>query len=310
MKKPLKIRLGIALGILCGLSIQCFNPNLPTVVVVSPEPGVPVVAPALPHDQFVEVNVPLPGCGAAAFPVDPRTFTATLLGMHDGKVVNEEDVTSLFGSAVLDPDTGAYAWEGNVPLPDYGEYEMAFSVTNEQGPGSGLLELSLGPPVNEFPGGWYLMSLSSMAQSPAECLGPQILLAVVHSVIKDLVFPLTLPSAEEILDADNAYPISLRINPMMPSIPMVLRVDEQANEILMDGPDEFTYNLSGEFPYPGLDCIIKAAIDGVLKDLDPQDPDGRLTLDLSVDAVPGGECVLVPAGDECALILGLDADVD
>lgn len=310
MKIRTNIRLMMALAVLCSLSTRCFNPNLPTVVVVSPEADASVIAEVLPLAQAVEVNVPLPGCGAAAFPVDPETFTATLQGMLDGKVVSEEDVTPLFGTGVADPATGTIGWAGDVPLEGYGEYAIAFSVENEHGPGTGLLRLRVEQPLAEFPGGWFLLSLSSMDQSPADCLGPQLLLDLIHPVIKDLVFPVTLPTAQEVLEADNAYPLTLTINPMMPSIPLVLRVDEPANRFLMDGPDAFTYNLAGAFPASGLDCVLTAAIDGLLDDIDPQDPDGRLTLDLTVEAVPGGECVLIPAGDDCALILGLDGDVE
>jgi len=296
--------------LLCVVSFHCFDPNLPFLRVVSPAPETFVAAPALPYLQPVEARVPLPGCGAAVFAADPETFAAALRVLDDGTVFSEEDVTAAFGAPATDPGIGETAWSCEVALPAFGEYEILLSVGNERGTGTALAKVSVMPPAAAFPGGWYLMSLSSMEQEPARCLAPQALLDLLHPVIKDLVFPVTLPSAGEILAAGNAFPLNIALPSPLPSIPVVLRVDEEAGGVRMDGPDDFRFNLSGLLPFPGLDCVLHASIEGGFHDLDPADPDGRLAMNLTVEPVPGGDCSLVPAGEDCVLVFGLDGDTE
>ena len=77
----------------------------------------------------------------------------------------------------------------------------------------------------------------------------------------------------------------------------------------MDGPEGYTIDLGGLMPIPGLDCIVTADIDGVFDDLEPGDPDGFLTWDVSVEPGPGGDCSLISSGGSCTLIMNLDGDV-
>ena len=79
--------------------------------------------------------------------------------------------------------------------------------------------------------------------------------------------------------------------------------------ILMDGPDDYTIDLTGLAPIPGFDCVITASADGVFDDLDPDDIDGSLTIGItSVQASPGGTCNLNPPSGDCELGIGMDAD--
>ena len=309
MKGRALIRAGLVLALIVVLPIHCVDPNLPVFDIVSPEQGAQFVADAPPHTLTVEVRVPLPGCGASVFPVAPETFDARLTGRNDCDVFHEEDVTAAFGDAVADPETGAYTWNGEIELPAFGEYTLDLTIANEQGDGSGRLDLRLEPPVSEFPGGSFFLSLSCIHQEPASCLAPNIISELILPVIEDLIFPATFPSGAEILDHGNAYPMTIVPGQLpIPPIDLVLSLDEAGNDILMDGPDDFTFDLTGQLPVPGLDCIITADLTGALHDTDPADVDGALSGALTIEASPGGECALPSVGGECSLILGLDLD--
>lgn len=303
------LRLSICLGLLCLLSVHCFDPNLPGIQILLPETDTALVGDAPPFSTEVEVLVPLPGCGAASYPVDPETFRAVLERVEDGKTIWEEDVSQALGAGVLDPETAAFAWSGEVELPAFGEYTLRFSVQNERGQGTAARDLRAEQTATLFPGGDLLLSFSSLGQDPAGCLAPEPLLGLIHPVIKDLVFPVDLPSGAEILASGNAYPLTIGLPNPIPSIRVVLHVDETSNDILMDGPDDYTINLNGLLPIPDLDCIITAAMDGGFHDLDPTDVDGMLIGDLTVETAPGGTCSLVPSGDGCFLLIGLDGDL-
>ncbi len=308
MKRNRYVRLGIVMGTLCLLSMHCSDPNLPLISIVQPDQDAVIVEPDVPSLQYVEVNVPVPGCGATTYPVYPETFTATRSTLDDGKVVLEEDITADLCDGVPDPDTGAYTWSGDAEFPDFGEYQVLFSIENERGQGEETLTLRIEQPVGVFQGGTFYLSFSSLGQDPSDCLASQALLDLIHPVFQDLIFPVDLPSGAEILASGNAYPWTLDLPRPIPSVHALLGLDEENNDIRIDGPDDYTVDISGLLPIPGLECILTIALEGLFDDVEPYDPDGVLSGALTVEASPGGECVLIPSSENCSLILGLDLD--
>ena len=309
MRKTGGIKLGISLLVMLFLAIHCADPNLPKFQFLSPVQNAVIVEGNLPYALDVEVAVAQPGCGATTYPIDPSTFQATLQGLTDGEVVLEQDVTGDFGEGILDPQTGRYTWSGTVDLPDNGEYRIVFLVTNDIGQGTGILNLRLEVPAADFPGGTFLMSVSNMAQAPASCFINQGLIGIILGLVQNITFPLDLPSGAEILASGNSYPITINLPFPLSPVDVLLSLDEPNNDILMDGPDDYTLDFSGLVPLPGFDCIITAGADGVFDDLDPDDLDGFLTIGITnVQAAPGGTCSLsTPTGD-CDLTVFMDAD--
>jgi hypothetical protein len=283
---------------------------LPKISVISPEQNAVFVAGSGPFLLDAEVRVPLPGCGAKTYPIEPTSFTATLQGLLDGEPAGDPiDVTADFGEGVLDPGTGEYVWTGAVSLPTFGEYELFFTISNARGQGANNVLFRLEQTVTGFSGGMYTMTVSSLGQNPASCLIPNIMLGAITTIIKNIWFMQFLPSGADILANGNAYPLTLELPSPLSWVDVILSLDELNNDILMDGPPDYTIDFTGMVPGLPLDCVITASADGMFNDIDPVDPDGLLTVQiLDVQASPGGTCNLSPPAGDCALIVGIDAD--
>jgi len=310
MRRKYACKMGISLFIMCLMAIHCANPNLPIFMMISPSQNDVIPQDSAPYSLEVEVDVPLPGCGATTFPIDPATFSATLIGLLDGDVISEQDVTENFGEGVLDPQTGKHTWNGTVEIAAFGSYRIDFSVSNETGEGIGNLYFRLEQTVALFPGGSFLFHVSSLGQDPANCLLPNGLLPIILGIVGGTNFPLTLPSGADILASGNAYPITIGLPFPLGNVDAVLSLDEPNNDIVIDGPDDYTIDLTGLVPPPltGFDCVITASAEGVMDDIDPNDLDGSLTIGITdVQASPGGTCTLSPPSGACDLIVGLDA---
>jgi len=309
MKARNAVRIGICLISFCFLTIHCADPNLPRITIVSPEQNAVIQSSAVPYSlDDVELSVPVPGCGATTVPVDPETFSATLTRLVDGEVLPPEtDVTSSF-DYILDSETGAYTYTGTVELADFGDYQIHFTIQNVTGEGANTLIFRLEPTVEEFPGATLTMSVSSLKQQPASCLFSDLVLPIIYGIIKPKTFELTLPSGADM--AGGPYFLYISLPMPLGDIPVWLSLDVLNNDILIDGPDIYTIDLTGLAPIPGFDCMITASADGVFNDIDPNDPDGSLTIGITdVQPSPWGEgCTLSPPTGDCALIVGMDGD--
>jgi len=310
MKARNAVRIGICLISFCFLTIHCADPNLPRITIVSPEQNAVIQSSAVPYSlDDVELSVPVPGCGATTVPVDPDSFSATLTRLVDGEVLPPEtDVTSSF-DYILDSETGAYTYTGTVELADFGDYQIHFTIQNVTGEGANTLIFRLEPTVAEFPGAMLTTSVSSLKQQPANCLFPDLLVPIIYGIIKPKTFELNLPSGADIL-ANTPYPLWIFLPNPLGDILVGLSLDPAKNDILIDGPDDHTIDLTGMAPLPGFDCMITASADGVFNDIDPNDPDGSLTIGIiDVQPSPWGEgCTLSPPTGACALLVGMDGD--
>lgn len=305
------LQLTVSLSVLCLMALHCTDPNLPRIKLVDPPQGSVIVQEGVPYALPVEVSVPLPGCGATTFPVDPDSFTAVLSQIRDGQTLYETDITSSFARS-QDPQTQTWTWTASLELSSFGDYQIAFTIQNERGSGANTLGFRLEQAVAALPGGTYWMGISSLKQAPSNCLLPDVLLGVIYGLIKDVRFLLTLPSGQDILDSGNAYPLTIPLPYPLGNIDVLLSLDEAANDILIDGPDSYTIDLTGMVPPPftGFDCVITASAEGIVDDLDPTDLDGALTIGvLDVQPSPGGSgCTLSPPSGSCNLKAGLDGD--
>jgi len=310
MKARNAVRIGICLISFCFLTIHCADPNLPRITIVSPEQNAVIQSSAGPYSLDVELSVPVPGCGATTVPVDPDSFSATLTRLVDGEVLPPEtDVTSFF-AYILDSETGAYTYTGTVELANFGDYQIHFTIQNVTGEGANTLIFRLEPTVAEFPGATLTMSVSSLKQQPANCLFPDLLVPIIYGIIKPKTFELDLPSGANIL-ANTPYPLWIFLPNPLGDILVGLSLDQDKNDILIDGPDDHTIDLTGMAPPPltGFDCVITASADGLFNDIDPNDPDGSLTIGIK-DVQPSSEgtCILSMPSVDCALIVGMDGD--
>jgi len=307
MKTGAFVRIGLALLVFCLLGIHCADPNLPTINVVSPTKT--AFAPeSLPTSVEVAFRVPVPGCGATTFPVDPDSFTATLTRRLDGRSLEETDITAAFSRA-QDPGTGAYTYTAVLAFANYGDYEVYVTIQNGRGMGFQSLLLRVEQRVAAFQGGDFAMRVSSLRQEPPNCLFPDVVLGVIMDIIRNSVFRLVLPSGADIVQA-GFYPLTISLPFPLGQIDVLLSADEGANEILIDGPASYTIDLTGLAPLPGFDCVITASADGVFNDLDPYDPDGSLTIGiLQVEPSPQGQgCTLHTPSGTCSLVVGMDAN--
>jgi len=313
MRRSGRIKLFIGMLCLGMLAMHCSDPNIPMFRVITPVQNTVFLADFdIPLPTYVEVAVPLPGCGATTFPIDPATFTATLKSVRDGETISEEDVTDSFDAPVLNPTSGQYTFPGTVDLPGFGDWVIVFTVSNSAGEGTGSLALSVQQNVAAFQGGLYKMTVSGLGQTPADCLLPNALLPIIQGIVGGTWFALTLPSSESILNNGNIYPLTIPLPYPLGNIQVMLSVDEAQNSILIDGPDSYVIDLTGLVPAPftGFDCVITAAADGIFDDLDPWDPDGSLTIAISnVQTSPGGTCTLAAPTGACALIVDMDGDL-
>jgi len=121
-----------------------------------------------------------------------------------------------------------------------------------------------------------------------------------------------LPAPADILASGNAYPMTIPLPYPLGNVDVLLSLDEAGNAILLDGPEDYTINLTGLVPPPltGFDCIITAGANGIFDDLDPYDIDGGLTISVTdVQPSPGGNCTLASPSGGCDLIVDLDGDI-
>ncbi len=305
------LQLSLSCATLCLLALHCTDPNLPTIRIENPPQNSVLVENEVPYLLPVEVTVPLPGCGSTTFPIDPDSFTAVLTQVRDGETVFELDVSSSF-ERTQNPQTQAWKYTASLQLDSFGDYQIRFTVQNERGMGTNVLLFRLEQAVTAFPGGNYWMKISSLKQSPANCLLADWLLQIIYGLIKDVSFLLYIPSGQAIIDSGNAYPLTIPLPYPLGEIDVILSLDEAANDILIDGPDSYEIDLTGLVPPPftGFDCIITASADGVIDDLDPTDPDGLLTIGiLDIQPSPGGNgCTLNPPSGSCILKVGMDGD--
>jgi hypothetical protein len=311
MRKTGRVKIVIALLFLGVLALHCNPSNLPIFQWVTPAQNTVFLADFdVPLPTEVVVAVPQPGCGATVFPIDPATFTATLESWRDGALLSDEDVTASFDAPVLDPTLGKYTFSGTVDLPGFGDWRIVARVSNANGEGAGTLKVQVLQNVANFQGGLYKMTVSNLDQNPNNCLLPDALLPIIKGIVGGTWFPLTFPSAEDILNNSNYYPISIPLPYPLGNVDVTLSVDTAKNAILIDGPDDYTIDLTGLVPPPftGFDCVITAAANGIFDDLDPWDPDGSLTISISnVQPSPGKTCTLVSPSGSCDLIVDLDA---
>lgn len=307
MKTGTYSRIGLSLLVFCLLGIHCADPNLPTIHVVSP-PENAFAPESLPTSVEVGFRVPVPGCGATTFPVDPDSFTATLARRLDGRSLEETDITADF-SRTQEPGTGAYTYTAVLEFRDYGDYEVYATIQNARGMGFQSLLLRIEQRVAAFRGGDFAMRVSSLKQQPPNCLFPDVVLNVIMDIIRNSVFRLVLPSGADIL-ASGTYPLTIALPPPLGLVDVLLSADEQANEILIDGPANYTIDLTGLAPLPGFDCLITASAEGVFDDLDPYDPDGSLTIGIrDVEPSPQGQgCTLRTPSGACSLVVGMDGN--
>jgi hypothetical protein len=281
----------------------------PQIEIISPESNAVITVDGFPYSLDVEVNVPVPALGPKTqFPVDPDTFTATLNHLLDGEVMDTDNVTSNLGQGVVNPDTGAYSWTGTVALNDFGEYELVFTIENEKGVGSHSVLFKLEQEVSAFQGGLFRVTVAGLAQEPRNCLLPDFLLTIIVGMVRNLYFDLLLPPGAEILAGGNAYPATLFLPFPLTMVDVLLRLDELNNDIVIDGPDDYTIDLSGLLP--GFDCIITAMADGVFNDIDINDLDGYLNINITdVEASINGTCNINPPDGDCALTVLMDSDL-
>lgn len=309
MKSNIRLKIGLSFLVLGFMALHCTNPNLPLVQFLDPAQDSAYVTDAFPYALDVKVSVPLPGCGATTFPVDPASFTATLVAVVDGEAVSEVDVTAVFGSGTPNPQTGAYTWIGTVEVQEYSEFKVVVTIANTEGIGSNALRFRVEQPAADFPGGFFTMSVSKLTQVPSGCVIDQGLIGIIEGIVKTIPFSLGLPSGADILAGGNAYPIVIALPFPLGNVDATLSLDEANNDILIDGPEDYTINLTGVAPLPGFDCIITAAANGLFDDVDPDDLDGVLNISVTnVDTSPGGTCSLVAPSGECNLNVFIDAD--
>jgi len=307
-----RLKLAIAFVFLGVMALHCDPANLPVFQWITPTQNTVFLADydvALPVD--VQVAVPQPGCGATVFPIDPATFTATLEEWRDGEKLGEEDVTSSFGEPALDPQFGKYTFSGTVDLPGFGDWHLVARVSNANGQGSSALSVQMLQNVASFQGGLYKMTVSGLDQNPNNCLLPDALLPIIKGIVGGTWFALTLPSSEDILNNENTYPLTIPLPYPLGNVNVWLSVDTAENAILIDGPEDYTIDLTGLVPPPftGFDCVITAGANGIFDDLDPWDPDGALTISIvDVQASPGGNCTLASPTGDCDLIVEMDGD--
>ena len=286
MKGSHGIKIGIALMIMCLMAVHCVDPNKPRFIITSPDPDAVLISAALPSAVDVELSVPVPGCGGTGPAIAPATFLAELALLRDGIEESRVDVTADFSEGVLDPATSAYGFTGTVALSDFGDYQLWFTIENVNGlVGASILAFRLEQEVSEFPGGTYTMRISGLGQDPASCLLSNALLPIITPILGGIPFSLTLPSGADILASGNNFQLDIAL-PFLGYIETYLSLDETENDILIDGPDEYTIDLSTlPVPLPGFDCIVTAAADGIFDDVDPNDPDGSLTVSIAPGAV-------------------------
>jgi len=313
MRRSSRVKLAVALMFLGVMALHCEPSNLPIFTWVTPLQNTVFLADGDdPLPTVIESAVPLPGCGATVFPIDPGTFTASLEEWRDGEMIDAADVTSSFGEPVLDPTLGKYTFPGTVDLPGFGDYRLVLSVSNEMGEGTGVLSLFVKQNAASFAGGPYNFTVSGLDQDPNSCLLPDILLPVIQGIVGGINMPMMLPSAADIIASGNAYPFTIPLPYPLGDVDVIFSVDETGNAILIDGPDDYTIDLTGLVPPPltGFDCVITAAADGIFDDLDPYDVDGSLTISIAdVEASPGGNCTLTPPTGDCDLIVEMDGDL-
>ena len=311
MKAKRIVQVGLSFLVLCLFALHCGDPNLPTIRIVSPADNTVFVGEAVPYTLPVpvEVTVPAPGCGGTGPAIDPNTFTALLARLEDGDVVSEVDVASYFVGA-QDPETKVWTWTAaSLELSSFGDYQLNFTIQNASGQGANTLTFRLEQAVAQFPGGTFIMGVSSLTQTPSNCLLNDFLIGAIYGLISGMTFPLSLPSGAAIIASGNSYFMYIPLPAPLGNIPVYLSLDEPNNDYLIDGPDVYTINLTGLVPLPGFDCVITASADGVFNDMDTNDPDGSLTIAISdVQTSPGGTCTLVAPTGDCSLIVGMDGD--
>lgn len=313
MNASSRLKLAVALVLMGGLAVQCNPSNLPIFQWASPLQNTVFLADYdVPLPMDVEVAVPQPGCGATVFPIDPATFSATLQEWRDGAFVSEEDVTASFDEPLLDPTLGKYTFTGTVDLPGFGDWRLVARVSNANGEGESFVNVQLLQNASAFQGGIYKMTVSGLDQDPNNCLLPDFLLGVIQGIIGGTWFGLELPSSQIIIDAGNAYPLTIPLPYPLGNVDVILSVDTVENAILIDGPEDYTIDLTGLVPPPltGFDCVITAGANGIFDDLDPWDPDGSLTISI-VDVQPsaGGNCTLASPTGDCDLVVDMDGDL-
>jgi hypothetical protein len=311
MKARRIVKLAITFSGLCLMALHCGNPTLPKITLVTPVQNSVIVQDSVPYSLPVEVKVPVPGYGATTFPVDPTTFNALLTRLVDGTSVSETDVTSSFQSS-QDPTTKEWTWTASLDFASFGDYQIKFTIQNSQGSGTNTLKFRLEQTVAAFPGGTEIMSMSSLKQTPSNCLLADALVSIIYAVIKNKAFTLDLPSGQDILDSGNAYFIFIPLPHPLENIDATLSLDLPNNDILITGPTSYSIDLTGFVPPPftGFDCVITARANGVINDIDPTDLDGSLTIGiLDVLPSPGGSgCTVNPPSGACSLIVGMDAN--
>ena len=306
MRGAIFIRFGIILAVLGMLAVNCENPMLPAIQIVNPEKNAVYITDGS-LDLDVEVRVPVQTCGTQSYPANPDTLEATLSQVLDGVDISVMDVTADLGDEVLDPATGTYAWTGTLNLPDYGDYELHVTINNSQGQGGAKRNIRLEQDVVDYEGGDLSMHITSLKQSPADCLIPNLAIGTVLGQIRSLPFNLTLPSGAAIQGGGQSATIELP-SPMSP-VDVGLSLDEANNDILIDGPDDYVMDITGMAPIGGYDCILTGSLDGVIDDIDPYDPDGSLSILITdVTSSGTGSCSLSVPSSGCTWTMGMDGD--
>jgi hypothetical protein len=160
----------------------------------------------------------------------------------------------------------------------------------------------------EFEGGTYQTGVSSLTQEPIGCLIPNWALVLITPIISGISFDVELPSGVEILDSGNAYPLTLNLPDPLAPAEVILSLDTTYDNILMDGPDSYTVDLTGLVPQ--FDCVITGSADGIFDDINAQELTGSLTIRITdVQPSPGGSCALNTPGGDCDLTVNIDAGV-
>ncbi len=312
----MKMRNGIIVMLLFlagGLMAACepADPNRPTVKINAPGNDTVFVAEA---GMWPSVNVEV----TSKVSVDGYELTSfeIFLATHTDGVEEINQRVFLDSSPAPDLD-GNYTWNVPVSTFAYSDYDIVAVVRNNN-PGANERSASVGlrvdSPADSFPGGFYTLKISSVSQVPGSCLINQFLLSMAVGMIKDsLTFPHRVPSGAEIyagpgqeLEHTVSFPLPF------PEVSAMLSIDLQNNTIVYTGQGEYVINFAGLVPpdFPGYDCIIGTTVDGVVNDLDPNDPDGTFSFSLtSIEEAPGGSCSLsLPSSGVCQLNVNVDAD--
>jgi hypothetical protein len=316
MKRTGIVRGGICLAVFCLMALHCANPFLPGIG-ITPEDGTVFVADAVttPYPVDVTVSVPVPGCGATVYPVNPATFVAELIPVLDGVLGTAIDVTGDLGSPVEDPDTGTLTWTGTVGVANFGNHILAATISNDQGPSTRTRNFRLEQTASLLPGpSNQRMTVSSLGQDPSGCMIPQALMLIINPLLSTAYFDIYgFPSGAELLAAGSTgVDVLMPLPPPLPTITVNMVLDEVNNDIIMNGPGEMIIDMTGLAPGLPFDCVITGNAGpgaGVFDDLDPNDLDGTLVVSITdVQASPGGTCSLTPPAGACEMIVRMDAD--